>query len=137
MLRGENSSRYFLLWVLVVLGGAFGTLHWKSGAFLGPADVHFDDAAAAVRDARELIAQFRASPPTDNDRKLLNASDVAPTLRIPHLRYALVFADQVRLVIARNPDCSKGARIWSADAKPDDRDQPTAYREIGFFFVCK
>lgn len=100
------------------------------GAFTSPRDVHIAHPAVAVREARALIedrAKFPAKYGPYTERDALPAS-----LRIPNLRYAKVHDDHVDLVIARNPDWSVGARIWSSRHRPH-RDESTSYDDVYFF----
>lgn len=102
----------------------------RSGAFISAADVEMAQPELAVRDARALVAD-RVANPAKYDASTDPAS-LPRSLRIRNLRYAKVHEDHVDLVIARNPDWSAGARIWSVNHRPH-RDQPTRYRDIHFF----
>src|SRR6266849_3101994 len=52
------------------------------------------------------------------------------SLRIPHLRYAIIFPDHVSLVIWRTPDEQEGFRVWSPTSQRVHHDRPTRYRDI-------
>jgi hypothetical protein len=85
---------------------------------------------AAVRDARALIDD-RAKHP-EKYGPFTEPEALPESLRIAGLRYAKVHRDHVDLVVARNPDWSVGARIWSVAHRPH-RDAATRYPDIYFF----
>src|SRR6266550_17707 len=83
------------------------------GFFSGPSDIKVADPPRAVSDARRLIEEERGN--RNHTRTMRRPEELPESLRIPGLRYAFVHSDHVDLVIARNPDVDKGARIWSLD----------------------
>lgn len=101
------------------------------GLFTGPNDIKIADSARAVTDARRLIEVQRANPETNP--ALLEIGDLPDSLRLPGLRYALVYDDHLDLILARNPDWKIGARIWSADSKRKHAYTPTKYPEVFFY----
>lgn len=109
-----------------------GVAFWPMvrGAFTSPRDIHLAHPDIAVRDARALI-EDRAKHP-DKYGPFTEPESLPESLRIANLRYAKVHADHVDLVIARNPDWSVGARIWSARHRPH-RDEATRYDGVFFF----
>lgn len=98
-------------WTLVHAGLPFRTK---------PQDIVFADAAAAVRDARALVA-------TRSECEI-EPGGLPKSLRIAGLRNAYVHDGHVDLVLARSPDAVLGVRIWSAGQTPHD--EPTRYRDI-------
>jgi hypothetical protein len=100
------------------------------GPFTDADDLQFEQPEVAVRDARALIADRSVNP--DKFGPFTPPDALLPSLRIENLRYAKVHADHVDLVVARDPDWSLGARIWSQRHRPH-HDEPTRYREIYFF----
>ena len=100
------------------------------GVFTDAEDVEVREPGQAVRDARALIADRNAHP--EKYGPATEPQALPPSLQLPKLRYALIHDDHVDLVFYRNPDASKGARIWSTRHRPH-RNQPTRYPEIWFY----
>ena len=98
--------------------------------FTGPGDVVVAEPGRAVSAARQLINEERDNP---NRKLLFQPKELPESLRLPGLRYAIAHQDHLDLVLARNPDLSVGARIWSLDSKREHRDRPTKYPEIFFY----
>lgn len=120
-------GRVFAALFAVGVATCAGTfVYLNRGAFLRPADVEVAQPAAAVRDARSLLAA------PHRGREVLEPSALPPSLRLPGLRYANVDRDHVDLVLARNPDVALGARIWALHHRPH-LDTPTRYRDIFFY----
>ena len=105
------------------------------GALIRPSDVKVSNAAQAVADARQLMAEKRSDP--NKHQGWIYASSLPQSLRLPRLRYCTVYEDHVNLVLARNPDWQIGARIWAADSKRVHNDKKTQYSGIFFFEYCK
>jgi hypothetical protein len=99
--------------------------------FLGPKDIKVAHPAQAVRDARELITEYRQNP--GQKPPLREPKDLPESLRLPNLRYAIIRDDHLNLVLSRDPDVNLGARIWSADSKREHHDRPTSYPDIFFY----
>lgn len=118
--------------VCACLAATCGVLYWPlvRGAFTSARDIHIAQPGLAVRDARALVEDRVRHPETYGP--FTEPESLPPSLRIANLRYAKVHADHVDLVVARNPDWSVGARIWSVGHRPH-RDQPTRYRDVYFF----
>jgi hypothetical protein len=93
-------------------------------------DVEVRDRAAALADAHALIAD-RMLHPRGADRQV-KPKLLPKSLRIPGLRYAVVFNDHLDLVLARNAEESAGARIWAEEHRLH-HDLPTPYRDIFFY----
>lgn len=115
---------------IVVIGFGYGLWRMVAGAFTGPGDIHVDQPAAAVRDARSLIARKAADPQAFGP--FTEPEQLPSSLRLDGLRYAKIHTDHIDLVIARNPDVSVGARIW-AEHHRNHADRPTKYPAIFFF----
>ena len=92
---------------------------------ISASDIRVAQPELAVRSARALIARHTGEP-------LIRVESLPPSLRIPKLRYATIHQDHIDLVLARNPDWSIGARIWSEHHRPH-RDEATKYRDIWFY----
>lgn len=107
---------------------------YSSGAFIRACDVHVSQPEAAVQDARQIINAFRQSNSEKEKSRFINIRDLSPSLRIPRLRYAVVFPDHINLILGRNPDWEIGARIWSKGTAQHDKS--TAYHDIFFFEYC-
>jgi len=123
--------------VLAVAGIGAGFWYGRStGAFVRASDVQFADPATAVREARQLIENFRASAEAKERPQSFNPEQLPKSLRLPKLRQAHVFHDHINLVLGRNPDWSVGARVWSTDTATAHADEPTAYPDIFFFQYC-
>lgn len=121
------AARVFLgLWLLPVLVLAALVPRCFRGAFTDADDIVVAEPAAAVRDARALMAQHAQY------RDQVSPEQLPPSLRIRNLRWAHVHEDRVCLIIARNPDVSIGARIWSERPRPH-HDQRTRYPDIHFY----
>jgi hypothetical protein len=116
----------------LVVVSTCGVAFWAMvrGAFTSPRDIHVAHPDAAVRDARALI-EDRAKHP-EKYGPFTSPESLPESLRIADLRYAKVHHDHVDLVVARNPDWSVGARIWSVRHRPH-RDQATRHAGIYFF----
>ncbi|HEX9886930.1 MAG TPA: hypothetical protein VGA70_10600 [Longimicrobiales bacterium] len=114
-----------------VLALASGLLLWGCDAASGPGDVVLSDPGRAVADARRMIVEARAD--STRHRGWIEPAALPLSLRIPRLDFAMVHADHVDLVLARNPDWTVGARIWSLDARREHADAPTAYPDVYFF----
>ncbi len=99
------------------------------GFFIGPNDIKLSDPKAAVTDARKLIAEERDKP----NKALRSPEELPESLRIPGLRWAQIETDHVDLVVYHNPDVTRGARIWSVDAKREHKDKPTRYADVYFY----
>ena|ERR1041385_5586045 len=121
----------FAILLLIALSGG-GVAVWRNvrGAFTSPRDIQIKDPERAVHDARALIADRTKHP--DKYGPFTEPDSLPPSLRIANLRYAKVHDDHVDLVVARNPDWSMGARIWSVQHRPH-RDRPTRYAGVYFF----
>jgi hypothetical protein len=100
------------------------------GASTGPEDVVVANPAEAVAAARAIIEEQRKDPA--KYPPLVWPGMLPAPLRIQGLKYALVHADHVDLVLARNPDWDIGGRIWAREHRPHN-DTPTAYPDIHFF----
>lgn len=116
----------------LIMVSTCGAAFWLMvrGAFTSPRDIEVAHPGAAVRDARALIAD-RAKHP-EKYGSFTNAKSLPKSLRMTGLRYAKVHDDHVDLVVARNPDWSVGARIWSVRHRAH-RDDATNYPGIYFF----
>lgn len=99
------------VWMFVRVGLPFRTK---------PGDIVLADPAAAVRDARALIATRSESE--------IEPAGLPASLRIAGLRSAYVHDGHVDLVLARSPDAVLGVRIWSAEQT--HHDAPTRYRDV-------
>jgi len=126
--------------VAAVIGGLFfliGLLYaWSTGAFVRASHVRLDMPTQAVTDARQLIREFQQTRDRDESARSLAKDDLPVSLRIPKLRYAVVFTNHLNLVMGRNPDWSIGARIW-LDQPPDSTaDRPTRYPDVLFYEYC-
>lgn len=125
------AARVFVaLWVIALFGAVYGIYPFVQGRFTSADDIEVSDPAQAVRDARALIADRNANP--GKYGPFTEPEALPPSLRLRKLRYAKVHTDHLDLVLARNPDWSKGARIWSTKHRPH-RDKATRYPEIYFF----
>jgi hypothetical protein len=125
------ASRVILgLVATTIIGFGVGFLRLNAGAFIRPGDIRVDQPAAAVRDARFLIARKTANPEAFGP--FTEPEQLPPSLRLDDLHYAKVHTDHIDLVIARNPDVSVGARIW-AEHHRNHNDRPTKYPAIFFF----
>jgi hypothetical protein len=125
------ASRAILgLVAILVIGFGVGFLRVNAGAFMRPGDIRVNQPAAAVRDARALIARKAANPQAFGD--FTEPEQLPSSLRLDGLRYAKIHADHIDLVIARNPDVSVGARIW-AEHHRNHTDRPTKYPAIFFY----
>ncbi len=100
------------------------------GAFTSPRDIRIAHPDIAIHDARALIADRTRHP--HKYGPFTEPESLPASLGIANLRYAKVHDDHVDLVIARNPDWSAGARIWSVEHRPH-HDQATRYRDVYFF----
>lgn len=100
------------------------------GAFTSRVDIRVAHPDLAVRDARALIEDRARHPETYES--FSEPESLPESLRIANLRYAKVHDDHIDLVVARNPDWSVGARIWSVRHRPH-RDQVTRYPGIYFY----
>ena len=116
----------------VVVVSTCGIAFWPMvrGAFISPRDIRIEHADIAVRDARALI-EDRAKYPHKYG-PYAEPGSLPEALRIANLQYAKVHDDHVDLIVARNPDWSAGARIWSVRHRPH-RDQSTKYPGVYFF----
>ena len=119
-----------LLVVVVILLAGYAFIRRNAGAFTRPSDIRVAQPENAVRDARMLIEKKRRHPAAFED--FSEPSELPATLRISRLRYARVHVDHIDLVVARNPDVSKGARIWAVQHR-SHHDKPTRYANIWFF----
>jgi hypothetical protein len=115
--------------------------------FWTPESVKLNNPEQTVKDARQVIEQYRAKiinqfgENTKDTNSFFEADkkggkyhehveNLPESLKIEGLRYALVCYDHIDLVFSRNPDFELGLRIWSSDAKQPHEDQPTKYTEI-------
>jgi hypothetical protein len=116
----------------VVAASTCGVAFWPMlrVAFTSPRDIKVADSAVAVRDARALI-EDRAKHP-EKYGPFTKPESLPESLRIADLLYAKVHDDHIDLVVARNPDWSVGARIWSVQHRPH-RDRATRYAGVYFF----
>jgi len=130
--KADRIAATVLVGVCVAGIGTCGVAVWPMirGAFTSPRDIRLENPARAVRDARALI-EDRAKH-RDRYGPYTEPESLPESLRISHLLYAKVHDDHVDLVIARNPDWSTGARIWSARSRPH-RDEVTRYPDVYFF----
>lgn len=124
------AAMFGALCITAIIACALAFWPMLRGAFTSPRDILIANPDAAVRDARALI-QNRVEHPEKYDL-LTNPESLPQSLHIPHLRYAKVHQDHVDLVVARNPDWSVGARIWSVQHRPH-RDRTTRYPGVHFF----
>src|SRR5258706_373351 len=109
--------------ILVMM--AIGVFLWMNrGAFTTANDVVVANPAAAVRDARALIASRTGH--------MIATAELPPSLRIEGLRWANVHDGHIDLVFARTPDVSRGARIWLPHQRPH-HDQRTRSPDIYFY----
>jgi len=115
----------------ILLFGAAFIWHSGPGPFFAPRHMHFEDPQQAVIDARAIIAKI--SSDSSQEGQWLYAKDLPKSLRIPRLRYAIVFRDHLSLVLSRNPDWNVGARIWIGQTQRQHHDTPTKYKEIYFY----
>lgn len=118
--------------VCLVVVSTCGVAFWPlvRGAFTSPRDIQIARSDIAVRDARALIDDRLKNPAKYGP---FTAPESLPeSLRIANFRYAKVHDDHVDLVVARNPDWSVGARIWSVQHRPH-RDEETRYPSVYFF----
>jgi hypothetical protein len=99
------------------------------GFFVGPKDIKLSEATRGVADARKLIAEQRANP----SKPILQGDEVPESLRFPALRWVIIETDHVDLVVYHDPDVTRGARIWSLDAKRQHEDKPTRYPDVYFY----
>jgi hypothetical protein len=99
-------------------------------AFTSARDIRIAQPDLAVRDARALVEDRVRHP--ERYGPFTEPESLPSSLRIANLRYAKVHDDHVDLVVARNPDVSVGARIWSVGHRPH-HDRPTRYRDVYFF----
>ena len=53
------------------------------------------------------------------------------------LKYANIHNEHVDLVIYHDPMDTRGARIWSPDAKREHKDAPTKYPDVYYFDYTK
>jgi hypothetical protein len=127
MLKRTSSC---LILGLIIACWVFSGCGFLEPVFTGPGDVVVANPSRAVSDARQLINEQSHSP---NRKPLFEPSELPESLRLPGLRYAIAHKDHLDLVLARNPDLSVGARIWSMDSKREHRDRPTKYTEIFFY----
>lgn len=99
------------------------------GLLVTTGSIRISDPTRAVADARALIAQEREKPA----RPVRGPEEMPESLRIPGLRWAVINKDHLELVLYHNPDVTRGARIWSQDAKREHKDTPTKYPGVYFF----
>lgn len=98
---------------------------------MGPDDLVFNHPDQAIIDARKMIADKIKNP--EKYTNWIYSQSLPESLRIPHLKYAMVYDDHVSLVLAHNPDWNLGARIWSKPATKVHQDQASRYKEIFFY----
>jgi hypothetical protein len=107
-----------------------------AGPFFSAKHLVFNNPEAAVSDARIIIKTTGSKPGERGDWHWIGPNDLPESLRIPKLRYALVFEDHLSLVASRNPDWEIGARIWAESATRHHEDAPTKYKDIYFYDYC-
>jgi len=98
-----------------------------------PENLVVADPASAVAEARKLIAARRSQ--ADPSGPFVQPASLPASLQVPGLRYAHVHEDHVDLVLARNPDCEVGGRIWAQSHRRHE-DERTRYAEIYFYGYC-
>jgi hypothetical protein len=104
----------------LLLLAAIGPSAWQiARAYWRATNVVVADPAAAVRDARMLIATRSGE---------LEPAALPPSLRLPGLRSAYVHDGHIDLVLLHHPDGAMGVRIWLPNRLHHDR--PTPYRDI-------
>lgn len=130
--KADRIAATVFVGLCVVVVSAWGLSFWPMvrGAFTSARDVKVAHPEIAVRDARALIDD-RAKHP-EKYGPFTEPASLPESLRIAGLRYAKVHDDHVDLVIARNPDWSLGARIWSVQHRPH-RDRATNDAGVYFF----
>jgi hypothetical protein len=130
--KADRIAATVLVVLCVLVVTTCGVAFWPmvEGAFTSPRDIQITRPAIAVRDARALIEDRVKHP--DKYGPYTEPDALPESLRIANLRYAKVHHDHIDLVVARNPDWSVGARIWSVRHRPH-RDQATRYRGVYFF----
>jgi hypothetical protein len=130
--KADRISAVVFAALCLVVVSICGVAFWPMvrGPFTSPRDIQVPHPDSAVHDARTLIGD-RAKHP-EKYRTFTESASLPESLRIPQLRYAKVHDDHVDLVVARNPDWSVGARIWSVRHRPH-RDEATRYPGIYFF----
>lgn len=130
--KADRIAATVVLGLCVVAVSTCGAAFWLMvrGAFTSPRDIQVTHPGIAVRDARALI-EDRAKHP-EKYGTFTKPESLPQSLRITDLRYAKVHEDHVDLVVARNPDWSLGARIWSVRHRPH-RDRATRYVGVYFF----
>lgn len=101
------------------------------GVSMGPDDLFFDNPDQAIIDSRKMIADKNQHP--EKYTNWIYSQNLPESLRIPHLKYAMVYDDHINLVLTRNPDWILGARIWSKNASKNHQDKVSRYKEIYFF----
>jgi len=116
---------------IIILTGACIALITGCGVNLQPDDLVFNNSAQAVIDARKMIDEKIRYPEKYNN--WIYSHNLPESLRIPNLKYAMVYNDHVSLVISRNPDWNIGARIWSEKANIIHKDKISKYKDIYFY----
>ena len=119
-----------IFYVIVILGIVFKAC----GPLTNTNDLIFSNSEQAIIDARKIIKETRIKIKEGADYSpTLMPQELPPSLQIPDLIFCSIFDDHLELIIARSPDNSLGARIWSEDATTKHADTPTKYSSIYFF----
>ena len=86
--------------------------------------------------ARKLITETRIREKNNLELSRIIEVDALPNeLRISGLSWCKVHYDHIDLVTTRNPDYSRGLRVWSTDSTREHKDKPTRYPEIFIFNI--
>lgn len=120
-------NRYELAAIVILL-----TILRACGPLTNANDIIVANPKQAVIDARKLITAHQNNP-DDLELTHFKPQELPESLQIPDLMFCRIVKDHLELILARNPDNSIGARIWSQDSKTQHKDQPTKYPEIYFF----
>ena len=96
-------------------------------------DVRVADPEGVVRDARQIIADYRKMTLSFAPGIPVVREDLPPSLLLPNVQSGTLTRDRFDLVLGKDAQWTVGVRVWGANANAKPGDQPTAYQDIYFF----